>query len=82
MITGRAEDAHTSALHGLGGNAVTVFSEAESPTDIASLADRVRTKFGAFHALLLNPGVTRFAGVSIHPARGWQEMALMHPPSR
>ncbi|WNV86397.1 SDR family oxidoreductase [Umezawaea sp. Da 62-37] len=60
LITGRGQDALDSARERLGGNAVAVRSDAASLSDVAALADRVKSEFGTLDALFVNAGITDF----------------------
>ncbi|BBY14517.1 SDR family oxidoreductase [Mycolicibacterium litorale] len=61
LITGRTQATLDSAGEHLGPSAVTVRSDAASLSDIAALADRVSTEFGAVDALFANAGISLFA---------------------
>ena len=61
LITGRDPAALEAAQAELGSNATTLRSDAASMSDIALLAEHVRSELGTINALFVNAGVTRFA---------------------
>ncbi|GAA2208639.1 SDR family oxidoreductase [Nonomuraea monospora] len=61
LITGRDQATLDAAREQLGGDAITVRSDAASLSDIEALADRVKAEFGTVHAVFANAGVNGFA---------------------
>jgi NAD(P)-dependent dehydrogenase (short-subunit alcohol dehydrogenase family) len=60
LITGRTPETLEDAGRRLGGNAVTVQSDASSLSEIDALADRVEAEFGTVDALFVNAGIGSF----------------------
>ena len=61
LLTGRTRKTLDAAREEFGENAIVVESDAASLSDIAKLADRVKTEFQPIDALFVNAGQTRFA---------------------
>ncbi len=60
LITGRTRETLEDAGRRLGGNAITVQSDASSLPAIDALADRVKAEFGTVDALFVNAGIGSF----------------------
>ncbi len=60
LVTGREGDAMNRARKDLGPGTVTVASDAASMSDIATLADRIKSELGGVDALLICAGQTTF----------------------
>lgn len=60
LITGRHRDTLEAAGRRLGGNAITLASDASSLADIDALAARAREEFGSLDALVVNAGIGSF----------------------
>ena len=60
MVTGRHQETLEDAGRRLGGNGITVQSDARSLPQIDALADRVGAEFGELHALVVNAGIGSF----------------------
>ncbi|MCS7477091.1 SDR family oxidoreductase [Umezawaea endophytica] len=61
LITGRDQAALDAARDRLGGDVVTVRSDAASLADVDALADRVKSEFGTVDAVSVNAGISGFA---------------------
>jgi NAD(P)-dependent dehydrogenase (short-subunit alcohol dehydrogenase family) len=59
LITGRDPDRLAEASERLGRDVVALRSDAASPADVDTLAERVKAELGEVDALLVNAGVTR-----------------------
>ncbi|OBB83441.1 SDR family oxidoreductase [Mycolicibacterium peregrinum] len=60
LVTGRSQDTLDDAGRQLGGNGITVRSDASSLPDIDALAGRVKIEFGTVDALVVNAGIGSF----------------------
>lgn len=60
LVTGRHQDTLDDAGRRLGGNGITVRSDAASLPDIDVLAGRVEDEFGTLDALVVNAGIGSF----------------------
>jgi NAD(P)-dependent dehydrogenase (short-subunit alcohol dehydrogenase family) len=61
LITGHSQETLDQAGEQLGDNAIPVYSDAASMSDIDALADRAKAEFGTLDALFVNAGVNGFA---------------------
>lgn len=60
IVTGRNKDAIAAAQQELGPGALAIVSDTCKLTDIASLMDRIRQKFGRLDIVFANAGIARF----------------------
>ncbi|WP_193046771.1 SDR family oxidoreductase [Mycolicibacterium baixiangningiae] len=60
LVTGRHQQTLENAGRLLGGNGITVRSDARSLPDIDALTNRVRDEFGTLDALVVNAGIGSF----------------------
>ncbi|MET0703032.1 MAG: SDR family oxidoreductase [Mycobacterium sp.] len=60
LVTGRHQEALDTAGRLLGPDGITVQSDASSLPEIDALAERVKSEFGAVHALVVNAGIGSF----------------------
>ncbi len=60
IVTGRNKDAIAAAGQQLGPGALAIVSDTSKLTDIASLIDQIRQKFGRIDIVFANAGIARF----------------------
>jgi NAD(P)-dependent dehydrogenase (short-subunit alcohol dehydrogenase family) len=60
MVTGRTQATIEAAQAELGENAIAIYSDAASLTDIEALAEKVRETYGKLDVLFVNAGLGRF----------------------
>jgi len=74
MVTGRTQKTIDVAQSELGENAIAIYSDASSLSDIDSLADTVREKFGKLDVLFVNAGLGRFVPFDAMTEEVYDEM--------